>query len=159
MANIKIDNLARKVKIDRNFTYSDIKLDLTFDYTTNNELLKNKQIKDSVNSLDYDAIKNSIVSLFTTIPGQKILNPYFGLNLQKYLFEPISADIAASIATEINDGIKTYEPRVSITYLNVGYSAEKQEYVINMILKVPKINNTEFKLVGTLSNSGFFLNN
>jgi len=36
MANIKIDNLARKVKIDRNFTYSDIKLDLAFDYTTNN---------------------------------------------------------------------------------------------------------------------------
>lgn len=159
MANIRVNALSQKPKVDKGFTYSDIKLDLTFDYVINNELLKKKQIKDAVNSLDYDAIKNSIVSLFTTIPGQKILNPYFGLNLVKYLFEPVNEDIAANIANDINTGITTYEPRVRIRNLVVGYSIENQEYVITLTITVPQINNQSFQLVGTLSNSGFFLNN
>ncbi len=159
MANITIRSLAQKPKTNRGFTYSDLKLDLTFDYLNNNELLKKKQIKDSVNSLDYDAIKNSIVSLFTTIPGQKILNPFFGLNLVKYLFEPVSEAIATSIASDVTTGIATYEPRVKVKNLVVGYSNENQYYVINLELGIPQINNQSFELVGTLSNSGFFLNN
>jgi len=71
MANIRIDSLAQKPVTNAGFTYSDIKLDLTFNYQNTNELLKSKVIKDSVNSLDYDAIKNSIVSLFTTIQARK----------------------------------------------------------------------------------------
>lgn len=159
MANIKVNTLYQRPITNRKFTFSDIKLDLTFNYTVNNELLKNKEIKDAVNSLDYDAIKNSIVSLFTTIPGQKLLNPYFGLNLAKYLFEPVNADIAANIAQDITHGIATYESRIIVNALNVGYSTEKQEYVITLNISVPKINNIAFQLVGTLSNSGFFLNN
>lgn len=159
MSNLRLNTLFQKPKVNRGFTYSDIKLDLQFDYTVNNELLKQNEIKDAVNSLDYDAIKNSIVSLFTTIPGQKILNPFFGLNLVRYLFEPVSEDIAANIATDITEGINTYEPRVKIRNLDVGFSIENQEYIINLTITVPQINNQSFQLVGTLSNSGFFLNN
>jgi phage baseplate assembly protein W len=159
MANITIRSLAQKPKTNRGYTYSDLKLDLTFDYLNNNELLKKKQIKDSVNSLDYDAIKNSLISMFTTIPGQKILNPFFGLNLVKYLFEPVSEAIATSIASDITSGIATYEPRVKVKNLLVGYSNENQYYQISIELAIPQINNQSFKLVGTLSNSGFFLNN
>jgi phage baseplate assembly protein W len=159
MPNIQVTSLNKKPVVNKSFTYADLKLDLTFNYTNNNELLKTREIKDSVNSLDYDAIKNSIVSLFTTIPGQKILNPFFGLNLAKYLFEPVSEDVAVNIAKDIKNGITIYEPRVRIASLNVGFSIENQEYIIDMILSVPQINNTEFKFVGTLSNSGFFLNN
>lgn len=159
MANITIKSLAQKPVVKAGYTYSDLKLDLTFDYLNNNELLKRKQIKDSVNSLDYDAIKNSLVSLFITIPGQKILNPYFGLNLSKYLFEPVSESIATSIASDITSGIATYEPRIKIKNLVVGYSNENQHYIISLNIVVPQINNQAFKLVGTLSNSGFFLNN
>lgn len=159
MSNLRLNTLFQKPKVNRGFTYSDIKLDLQFDYTNNNELLKQREIKDAVNSLDYDAIKNSIVSLFTTIPGQKILNPFFGLNLVRYLFEPVSEDIAANIASDITEGINTYEPRVKIRNLDVGFSIENQEYIINLTITVPQINNQSFQLVGTLSNSGFFLNN
>lgn len=159
MANITIRSLNQKPEVKRGFTYSDIKLDLTFDYLINNELLRNKQIKDAVNSLDYDAIRNSIVSLFTTIPGQKLLNPYFGLNLVKYLFEPVNEDIASNIAYDITTGIATYEPRIKVKNLVVGFSIEGQYYEIVMEIGVPQINNQSFQLVGTLSNSGFFLNN
>lgn len=159
MANISINSLKKTDKTEQGFTYSDLKLDLQFNYTVNNELLKNKEIKDSINSFDYDAIKNSIVNIFTTIPGQKLLNPYFGLNLAKYLFEPVNEETAAVIANDIIFGLNTYEPRIIIRNLDVLYSEENQTYTIGLTFTVPQIKNKELKLVGTLSNSGFFLNN
>lgn len=159
MANISINSLKKTDKTEQGFTYSDLKLDLQFNYTINNELLKNKEIKDSINSFDYDAIKNSIVNIFTTIPGQKLLNPYFGLNLAKYLFEPVNEETAAVIANDIIFGLNTYEPRIIIRNLDVLYSEENQTYTIGLTFTVPQIKNKELKLVGTLSNSGFFLNN
>ena len=159
MANISINSLKKRDKTEQGFTYSDLKLDLQFNYTINNELLKNKEIKDSINSFDYDAIKNSIVNIFTTIPGQKLLNPYFGLNLAKYLFEPVNEETAAVIANDIIFGLNTYEPRIIIRNLDVLYSEENQTYTIGLTFTVPQIKNKELKLVGTLSNSGFFLNN
>lgn len=159
MANLRINTLTPKTVNNSGFTYSDLKLDLTFNYTVNNQLLKDKEIKDSVNSLDYDALKNSIFNLFTTIPGQKLLNPFFGLNLAKYLFEPVNEDVATTIADDITQGIATFEPRLKIRNLNVGFSVDEQKYVISLNLNIPQINNRSFQLVGTLSNSGFFLNN
>ncbi len=159
MANININSIRKTNKTEQGFTYSDLKLDLQFNYTVNNELLKSKEIKDSVNSFDYDAIRNSIVNLFTTIPGQKLLNPYFGLNLSKYLFEPVNEETAAIIANDISYGLNTFEPRILLRNLDILFSEENQTYTVGLTFSVPQIKNKEFKLVGTLSNSGFFLNN
>ena len=159
MANITITSLKKAPKTTQGFTYSDLKLDLAFDYTRNNELLKQKEIKDIVNSYDYDAIKNSIISIFTTIPGQKILNPFFGLNLVQYLFEPVNEITAKNIAADIEYGINTFEPRITLRNIEVAYSEERQIYNILLVFTLPQINNKSFQLVGTLSNSGFFLNN
>jgi phage baseplate assembly protein W len=159
VANITITSLKKAPKTTQGFTYSDLKLDLAFDYTRNNELLKQKEIRDIVNSYDYDAIKNSIISIFTTIPGQKILNPFFGLNLVQYLFEPVNEITAKNIAADIEYGINTFEPRITLRNIEVAYSEERQIYNILLLFTLPQINNKSFELVGTLSNSGFFLNN
>ena len=45
MGNLRINTLTPKTVNNSGFTYSDLKLDLTFDYTVNNELLKDKEIK------------------------------------------------------------------------------------------------------------------
>ena len=159
MASINIKTVQKPAETYQGFTYSDIKLDLEFDYTRNNELLKTQEIKDSINSLDYDAIKTSIFNLFTTIPGQKILNPYFGLNLVQYLFDPVSKNIANSIGNEILNGISTFEPRVSVKKIDIVVDEVNSQYIITLTVSAPRITNTSFKLIGTLSNSGFYFNN
>lgn len=159
MASIKVQSLRKPVDTYQGFTYSDIKMDLAFDYTRNNELLKNKEIKDSVNSLDYDAIRNSIYNLFTTVPGQKILNPVFGLNLAQYLFEPVSQNNGYLIGQEIVEGINRFEPRINVDNVNVVVNQDQQEYSITLTISVPRIANSSFRLIGTLSNSGFYFNN
>lgn len=159
MGSINIKTISKPPVTYQGFTYSDMKLDMEFDYTINNELLKTKEIKDSVNSLDYDAIRNSIYSLFMTIPGQKLLNPYFGLNLVQYLFDPVSKNTATAIGNEVLNGIYSFEPRVMVKNVNIVVDEENQQYNVTLVLVCPRISNSSFRLVGTLSNSGFFFNN
>jgi len=159
VATIKINSVAEPVRPASNFIYTDLKLDLEFEYTQNNELLKKREIKDLKLDYDYSAIKNSIFNIITTVPGQRILNPYFGVNLQKYLFSRVSETNARSIGNEILQAIINFEPRVTIQNIEVAVDEINQQYVISLILSVAAVPTaSSFRLVGTLSTTGFFFN-
>jgi phage baseplate assembly protein W len=159
VATIKIESVAQLEKAQSNFTYTDLKLDLEFDYTKNNELLKRKEIKDIKIDYDYAAIRNSIFNLLNTVPGQRILNPYFGVNLQKYLFNRVTEIQAMNIGNDIVQAISKFEPRVVVQNVNVEVDEVNQQYNILLTLGLVGIDSTSsFRLVGTLSNSGLFFN-
>lgn len=158
MASIKLQTLSEPEKSTTGYTFNDLHLDLEYSYTKNNEFLRQREIKDLVVDYDYAAIRNSIFNLFTTLPGQKILNPEFGINLMQYIFKPCDTITARQIARTIVDGINKFEPRVKLNEVEVISIPEQQQYEINIIINVPAVGSGSFKLVGTLSNSGFFFN-
>jgi phage baseplate assembly protein W len=156
---IKILSVKAPTKTFKNFTYSDIKLDLEYQFTKNNQLLKKDEIKDLKALYDLGAIKSSLFNLFNTFPGQKLLNPDFGIGLSRYLFEPISMNVAESIGQEIRRGIGIYEiDRVSIESLKVIPDEENQQYFILLTITAPRMKIAGITIPGTLSNSGFIFN-
>lgn len=156
MATIKVQSIAEPKKSNSDFTYTDLKLDLSLDYTKNNQFLKRKEIKDLKIDYDYAAVRNAIYNLFTTVPGQRILNPYFGLDLVKYLFMPVDEDTARLIGNVVLKGITAFEPRVRVNNINVTADEINQQYEISLILTLVTIDPVSgFKLVGILSNTGF----
>ena len=164
MATIKLQSVIEQPnKTTKKYTYSDLHLDFVpiyniapfGSYTQNNELLRDKEIVDIVTDYDLGAIRNSLFNLFTTIPGQKILNPYFGLNLMQYVFESCDEDTANMIGNQIVSGVTTFEPRITLTKVRVLADPSNLQYNINISFKVPTLNNTSFQLSGILSNSGF----
>jgi len=159
MASIAIQSLAAPPKNADGFTYKDLHLDLKYSYTRNNQLLKRPEVKDIVGDYDYAAIKNSIFNIFTTLPGQKILNPAFGLNLMQYLFRPCDTVTATLIGQEIQAGLTKWEPRIKILQINVIAYTDTQTFSITLVISVPQIGPNSFQLVGTLSTSGFYFNN
>jgi phage baseplate assembly protein W len=160
VATIKVQSIQQPARAKSNFTYTDLLLDIKLDFTKSNEFLKKKEIKDLKIDYDYAAIRNSIYNILTTIPGQRILNPNFGLGVQKYLFLPVNEDTGLAIGNEILRGINTFEPRVKIENINVATDEVNQQYVITLILTMLAIDPISFKLVGVLSNTGFnFVNN
>jgi phage baseplate assembly protein W len=158
VATILLQTLAKPTTTTQPFTYSDLHLDLEYEYLLNNELHKIPEIKDIKVDYDLAAIKNSIINIFLTIPGQKILNPFFGLNLIQYVFEPCDEYTAQLIGQRIQAGITTFEPRVILTKIQVISQPSSQSYQITLVINIPTLNTSGLQIVGTLSQSGFYIN-
>jgi len=154
MAKINLDILRGSGKPDEKI-YSDLKLDLAIGVIKRDELLSGKQRIDVESDDNLGAIRNSIISIITTSPGEKILNPTFGLNFGDLLFLPVSKIRATNIGETIVNGIQKFEPRIRIINLDVEADIENQEYNINIIYSVPRFANQKLNLSGSIKKSDF----
>jgi len=145
MASINF-NVFKKPEVTTNkYLYSDLHLDFT-----------NPIDNDVKADYDMSAIKNSVVTLFNTLPGQNLLNPEYGLNLLQYLFEPASSTIARIIGAKIVKDVSLYEPRIRVQNVNVQVNPDEQMYTITLSISVPSLNKN-VQVVGTLNREGFSL--
>jgi len=142
---------------DGKSTYKDISdvFELKSD-SSGSQLYGESLSKDLATDVDYKAISNSLQNIFNTSPGEKILNPAFGADLKRYLFEPIDETTAEVIGNVIVKAIKLYEPRVTIKNVQVIARPDENEYILNIFLEIPaiKTRDKEFKFNGKLTDRG-----
>lgn len=107
MANKEI-NLKQISTKDSNFInmYSDISMNSKFD-----SIFKKFKIEKNVDVL---AVKNSIKNIFSWIKGERVLDPNFGTDISKILYDPINSYSSEKIIAEIQKAISEYEPRAEI---------------------------------------------
>jgi phage baseplate assembly protein W len=139
---IKISNLGQIAETyrDTGYLYKDISLDLQqslllapgFNLPTPGSDLKA--------SFNLAAIQNSLNNLFNTLPGQRFLFPEYGLNLNQFLFSPITELNGQILGDTILKGIKTYEPRVMPLQVRVEIDPDNNQYNVAVILEVPDLN-------------------
>lgn len=79
----------------------------------------NPNTKDFVLKKDVEAVKQSVINILLTAPGERPFNPYFGGNLYQYLFENFDAVTEAAIESTIINSLRNFEPRVRITDIQV----------------------------------------
>lgn len=136
-------------------TYTDLHLDFKMESTgTKTQLFSKNTKKDLALDTDYKAISNSLLNIFNTSPGEKILTPSFGADLRYYLFEPVNDYTAGIIGDVILKSIQLYEPRVTVDEIIVNQLPEQNEYNIDIYLKIPNLQNQQYKFTGRLSDSG-----
>ena len=145
-------------RTQENIIYRDINLNVNVGIVKGDELNSPENLKDLNTSVNFEAIKNSLINLITTFPGQKILNPEFGMNFGDLLFLPVSKARATVIGETINNTFVGYEPRIQITSIEVVADIELQEYELNIIINIPEFNNNPLNLKGRLNKSGFYSN-
>jgi phage baseplate assembly protein W len=61
-----------------------------------------------------DQIKSNIKSLLLTQKGERLMQPTFGSDLKRYLFEPISSNLDSFIEDSIMEAINTWMPYVTV---------------------------------------------
>lgn len=61
-----------------------------------------------------DAVKKSLLNLLRSSTGTRPFRPDFGINLDRYLFEPADYETEVNINKEIADAITRFEPRVQL---------------------------------------------
>ena len=159
---ININRLSSNTGIsEKKYIYSDVHMDLSAEPSpTSSSLFSKGTSVDIKSSLDEGAVMNSIKNIFTTTPGEKILNPLFGVNLTRWLFEPISEFNGREIGEAIVSGINRFEPRVQLNNVSVIVDEEQSLYEITLVLTIPSLNIINKKYKAILDQPGFdFLGN
>ena len=150
------DDLSPRVASMNEYTFKDVEFDLKIGTVVGNRP-GNKPINntDLTDLRDLAAIRQSIINIFNTTPGQKILNPNLGMNLSYFLFDPITEQTADLIARSILKGLAAQEPRVQITNLQVIGDIPGNSYLITFVLQLPNLNTSKAKFNGILTADGF----
>jgi phage baseplate assembly protein W len=78
-------------------------------------------------------IKQNLKMLILTEPGERIMEPEFGVGMKRYLFQNFSDDVYSEIDSRIREQVAEYLPDVAIKR-------------INFFLIEPDSNNIAFKL-------------
>ena len=161
MALIKISDVsvdkADNAALEGGYLYKDLFLDLVPEVYYNKQLNRNITLRDVQDSYDLQAIKNSIINIFLTSPGQKILNPLFGLDLRRYLFDPINSSTAYMIKYDIDTKLPEQEPRIELINVEVDAITDAQEYYIAMQINVPSLNAYGITLKSLLNSNGYYV--
>jgi phage baseplate assembly protein W len=93
-------------------------------------------------------IQQSLVILFGTLPGERLLQPQYGLDLTPLLFEPLSTTLRTLLKDRINTTVLVHEPRIKVLDLDIddsqalegllqirlGYSVRSTNSRFNLVL-------------------------
>ena len=85
-------------------------------------------------------IKQNFKMLILTIPGERVMEPNFGVGLAQFLFEGYNAGVEARIIDRINSQVKLYLPMVSINDIAIGSNADANSLKLEISYSIPQLN-------------------
>ena len=143
MANVSFDFSANSVfrKGDdsfRKYTYRDLGTQNIRSYKdkTTSQL---KIIDIDTSNYDDSAIKSSLRNLFNFKPGEEILQPEFGNELYRYLYEPVMDFTTDKIVRTLKDMLERWEPRIQVLDIPIEANEQDQSYYIQIKYLVPTL--------------------
>lgn len=125
MANILINlNQKNDSVVEQKWTYRDISVPLDDLYSDNR---------------DVNAIRASLVNIFSWRQGERILDPQFGNILHSFIFEQMTNITKENIKKGVVKMIG-YEPRVGILNVDVQYKSDIGQVNVQLQYNIPSLN-------------------
>tara|TARA_R110001606_G_scaffold193884_1_gene341578 strand:+ start:863 stop:1348 length:486 start_codon:yes stop_codon:yes gene_type:complete len=156
---VRLDNLKltsiEKTSLDSGYLYKDIKFDISFNRFNRPELYSNSSPKDLSEIQDSESVINSIKNILTTTPGQKLLNPTFGLDFRSYLFEPVNTTTSFFLGQFIYGNLGIQEPRIELGAVIIEGNPDENQYDVEISFSIPKLNIYNLSLTATLNKDGY----
>ena len=66
-----------------------------------------------------DQIKSNLVNLLLTDVGERVMNPSFGCNLKRFLFEGITDNNLELLVSSLGNSISIFVPEITVTNISV----------------------------------------
>lgn len=79
------------------------------------------------------AIKQNFKTLILTAPGERIMDPEFGVGLHRFLFEPMSGTVMDNLVQKIREQKNIYIPAINIEAIQFQTSDENATLAFNEI--------------------------
>jgi phage baseplate assembly protein W len=96
---------------------------------------------------DEQDIHESLVILFGTLPGERVLQPKYGLDLHPLLFEPLTTTLRTLLADRIMTTLLIHEPRIRVLDLVIDDSLALEGLLQIRLEYSVRSTNTRFNLV------------
>jgi len=96
---------------------------------------------------EVEDIEQSLTLLLSTRPGERVMRPDYGCNLEDMLFEPVSTSLITYIKDLISKAVLYYEPRVDLQEVVIHTNAVAEGMVLIELDIVVRTSNTRFNFV------------
>ena len=97
-----------------------------------------------------DAIKNDVRLLLLTQRGERLFQPFLGMNIRRFLFEQITDDTSVQIENDIVDTFETWLPFVQLQDIEVDLGDQDRNKIkINVTFNIRNAP-TELQSVGVV---------
>ncbi len=85
-------------------------------------------------------IKQSLIILLTTRVGERLLEPLYGCDLTRFLFEPIDTTLKTYMREVIRDAILYFEPRIKLIDIELHVLPNEGRIDIELDYLIPSVN-------------------
>ena len=92
-------------------------------------------------------VQSSLEILLSTRPGERVMQPGYGCNLDELVFEPLTTTFKTYIKDLISTAILYFEPRIEINKIDLFDSGELEGVIIISIDYTIRSTNSRFNFV------------
>ena len=92
-------------------------------------------------------IREAIVIILSTVPGERVMRPEFGCGIHNYIFSVINSSNLMMIEEEIKSALILYEPRVRIEEIQADADASEEGKLTIKIEYTVLSSNSRFNMV------------
>ncbi len=92
----------------------------------------------ALNKTFMEVTKQNFKNLVLTIPGERIMDPSFGVGIAQFLFEQDAPEVRNQIHSRINQQVETYMPHVIIEEVEFSSQITNMELAANSLSVVIK---------------------
>jgi hypothetical protein len=92
-------------------------------------------------------IRQAILIILSTNPGERVMRPTFGAGLNSFVFEPMSTATLALIRTRVEQSLIDWEPRIDLQDVSVQPDGSERSRVLIEVSYRVRATNTLHNLV------------
>jgi uncharacterized protein len=92
-----------------------------------------------------DQIKSNLINLLLTNKGERIMNPTFGCDIKKQLFQNITTDLQQNIINIITEAVGIFMPEIQVGLIEVIPNIDLHSIDVTVYYKI-RISNTPGQL-------------
>ena len=96
---------------------------------------------------DEEDIRSSLEILLSTRPGERVMQPRYGCNLDELLFEPLTTTFKTYMKDLVATAILYFEPRIEVNKIDMDETNELDGKVIISIEYTIRSTNSRFNFV------------
>lgn len=83
-------------------------------------------------------IKNDILQLLLTVPGERVMRPRYGVQLRSFVFEQSTDSDVSTLQAEISQAIVEFEPRVTVELVDIVRDDERNGLDVKVVVRLKK---------------------